>query len=373
MLEHVLSSGTGDIYVLLLLSVAYLHTNRFGKLARFITKMKQMDAAYLPLVQMEAFLKLKSAGGLEEALRIYLELETRYPGETHFHRGRDLIARAKDFSEFQKNARLLDFVNIPRPPKSLNNAPKSAYVGTLGKRGIKIHRAGRVPYALIMKITAAAAAAGVAVMLIAFAVSSGIAGRFFEKSPRPRQDTGAVDMMTLSGAEYDIIKNVRRDRVRVYYQSIHEMTGDFDRARRLIKAGDFNRAVTVLNGLMNSNVNFVVKEKADFLLKFVINSEDRAYEEIPYRTVIEKKYLYRGYAVHWRGLVTRVRDRDESQSFTLRVDGAGTGDDADVFSRRIMSGLAKGSRVELEGVIVDFLGPEQRAYIVSDKITVMGR
>lgn len=372
-LEHVLSSGTGDIYVLLLLSVAYLHTNQFGKLARFITKMKQMDAAFVPLLQMEAFLKLKSASGLEEALHIYLELETKYPGEPHFHRGRDLIARAKDFTQFQKNARLLDFVNIPRPPRRLENTGKSVFVGTLGKKGIKIHRSGTVSLKTVGKIGAIIAAACLAALVIAYAVSSGYPGRLFTKTYRPPRDTGPVDMITLSGTEYDIIKNMRADRVRVFYKSIHDMTEDFNRARRLIKSGEYNRAVTLLNGIMNSNVNYVVKEKADFLIKFVINSEDRVYEDIPCRSVIDKKYLYRGYAVRWRGVVTRIKERDESQVFTLRVDGAEAGGDADVFSRRIVKGLVKGSRVEMEGVIVDFMGQEKNAYIVSNRIIILPR
>jgi tetratricopeptide (TPR) repeat protein len=372
-LEKALSSGTGDIYVLLLLAVAYLYTDQFGKLARFITKMKDMNPSYIPLIQLDAFLKLKSAAGQSEALKLYIDLIARYPADPHIHRGRNLISSAGDFPDFQKNARLQDFVYIPRPPRKLKILEqKTSYVGTLGRRGIRIKKGIRVWWwiLLIVIIFAAAALASVGVW---FFISSGYFGMGQHRVKNPRADYSSIEMLSLGGSEYDLIKNIKKDRVFVYYQSVRDMTEDFNRARRLIKTERYNEALFVLNGLYNSNVNFVVKEKVDFLIKFVIDLEDRDFEEIPVAAVNKNKYRYRGYAIRWTGRIDRARERDESHILTIRLDSAGDepSGDADVYSGKIIPGLSKDTRVLLDGVIVDFIGKDRRAYIVSRNLRIL--
>lgn len=368
-----LDSGGGDIYVLLLLAVAYLYTDQFGKLARFITKMHDMNPSYMPLIQLEAFLKLKSAAGQSEALKLYIDLAVRYPADPHIHRGRNLIGSAIDFPGFQKDARLQDFVNIPRPSKKLKKPKqRSSYVGKLGKRGIKIKKGIGFRCWIILVL-----------ILVSIAVLTSLGAWFFtdrdffgsgeRRVKNPRADYTSVDMLSLGGTEYDLVKNIKKDRVAVYYHSVRDMTDEFNRARKLIKAEKYNDALYILNGLYNSNVNFVVKEKVDFLIKFVIDLDERDFEEVPYSLVNENKYRYRGYAIRWKGRVEKARELDESQILTIRLD---SGDDepsgeADVYSGKIIPGLMKNTRVLLEGVIVDFIGKDRRAYIVSRSLKVL--
>ncbi|OHD64008.1 MAG: hypothetical protein A2176_15970 [Spirochaetes bacterium RBG_13_51_14] len=371
-LEKVLSSGVGDIYVLLLLSVAYLYTGQFGKLARFVTKMKDMNSSYLPLKQMEAFLKLKSAAGQAEALQLYIDLTARYPADAHLHRGRSLIGAASDFSALQKNARLQDFVNIPRPDGSLKKAYSTNLPGPQGRRMSGMHRNARIRVTLIAMISVAGltALAGTGVWYL---VRSGMLGDAVSKIVKPNRDYSSIDMVSVSGMEYDLVKNIKKDRVAVYYQSARDMTDDFNRARQLIKAERHNDAVIMLNGLYNSNVNFVVKEKVEFLIKFIMNQEDRHFDEIPYPTVGKNKYRYRGYAVRWKGRVDAVREKDRSQIVAVTVDDA-RGEPAgavDVYSGRIIPGLKKGARVLMEGIIVDFLGTDKRIYVDARNMRVI--
>jgi tetratricopeptide (TPR) repeat protein len=373
-LEKALSSGAGEIYILLLLSVAYLHTDQFGKLARFITKMKDMNPSYMPLIQLDAFLKLKSAAEQGEALRLYIDLIAQYPADPHIHRGRNLISAAGDFLYFQKNARLQDFVNIPRPSRNLKKTErKTAYVGTLGRRGIKIQKDIRVRWRWVFLILIIIAAAAMASLGAWFFMGSGHLGKGFMITKNPRADYSSIDLLSLGGTEYDLVKNIKKDRVAVYYESVRDMTDDFNRARKLIKAEKYNDALFVLNGLYNSNANFVVKEKVDFLIKFVIDLEDRDFDETPFAAMNKNKYRYRGFAVRWKGRIDRVRERGESQIYTIRLDPSGVdpSGDADVFSGKILPGLRKGSLVLLEGVIVDFIGKDRRAYIVSRNLRIL--
>lgn len=373
-LEKVLSSGFGNSYVLLLLSVAYLFTDQFGKLARFITKMKEMDPSYLPLIQLEAFLKLKSAATREDALKIYIELAARYPSDAHIHRGRRLVSETADFADFQKNALLYDFISVSRPPRALKKkAHRTVFTGTLGRRGIRIlkERAG-LPRPLVL---------GAVVMAVVLTVGAGawfLSGTELMRSivtgggKRPA-DADTVEMVTVSGTEYDLSRSVKKESVPVYYQSARDMTLDFNRARKLIKDGRYNEALYILNGLSASNINFVVKEKVEFLVTFVINQEDREFEEVPCRTVSDNKFRYRGYAVRWRGRVEGVKERDGSQVAAVEVrtasgEPAGT---ADIFYKRPDPALAAGSRVVMEAVIMDFIGKEKRPYLVVKSVKLL--
>jgi hypothetical protein len=372
-LEGVLSSGAGGVYVLLLLSVAYLYTDQFGRLARFIAKMKEKNPEYLPLIQLEAFLKIKSAASHEEVFNLYRELAVEYPGDPHIRRGGELIDNAGDFTAFQKNALLQDFVHIPRPPRELKKiAKKTAYSDTLSQRGQTSYRHARYfpgPYFIII---------GIAVFFVL-----GIAATWYVIDPEfyrtalvhlgKNRDFRAIDMISVSGMDYDLVKNMKRDRVQVYYQSARRMTDDFNRARRLIKSEKYNEALLLLNGLYYSNINFAVKEKVDFLIKFVLGLDDRQFANVPYQTVIQKKYLYRGYAVSWKGTAEKVRERGDSLSFMLNVEegnGKAQGS-ADVYSDRAVEGLKPGSSVRVEGIIADFVGKDKTAYITAKNVRVL--
>jgi len=374
-LEKVLSSGAGDIYVLLLLSVAYLHTDQFGKLARFITKMREMNRSYMPLIQLEAFLKLKSAASKEEALKVYIDLMAKYPADPHIHRGRGLVSGAADFRDFQKNARLQDFVSIPAPPRSLKKtAIKSVYTGMLDRRGVRIIRDRHFPWRRIGLVMLATA---LAVSLVMFGVwlftGPGFLAGAVRRAGLSRADYSGIDRVTLGGTEYDLVKNMAPERVPVYYQSVRDMTADFNRARTLIKAGQHNDAILLLNDLYNSNVNFVVKEKVAFLIKFVTDLEDRDYSEVPYANVEKNRYRYRGFAVRWKGRIGKIKQRGGSQVFTMSIDAPGdkSGGAADVYSPGVMPGLSDGTRVQLDGVIMDFIGKEKRAYVMSRNIRIL--
>ena len=372
-LERALSSGAGEIYVLLLLSVAYLYTDQFGKLARFLTKMKEKNPGYLPLIQLEAYLKLKSSASYEEALRIYAGLGAKYPADAHIRRSLNLLGKTADFPSFQKNARLQDFVSIPRPRSALKTkARRREYAGAPGSRTVGIDRGVRPHSRLRLKIVIAACAAAVGAAVGWDLINSVFIQKAVVKMQRPGRDFSGVDMISVNGTDYDLVKNIKKDRFPIYYQTAREMTGDFDRARRLIKSEKYNEALIVLNGLYSSNINFTVKEKVDFLIKFVINAEDRDYSDISYKTVSGKKFLYRGYAVRWRGTAARVRVKNDSQTFTLRVDGGGRAEsvDADVYSGRIIPGLKNGSTIVLEGVIVDFLGKNKTIYIDAKNVLI---
>jgi hypothetical protein len=285
----------------------------------------------------------------------------------------NLLGKTADFRNFQKNARLQDFVFIPRPPGALKkNVRRMKYAGKPDAINISIDSDVRPPMGLRVKVIIAACIVALGVAVGWDIINSVFIQKAIVKITKPRHDFSSVDMISVSGTDYDLIKSITRDKLPVYYQSAREMTGDFDRARRLIKSEKYNEALIILNGLYSSNINFTVKEKVDFLIKFVINAEDRDFSDISYRTVSRKKFLYRGYAVRWKGTAARVRERDNSQIFTMSIAGSGAegAGEAEVYSGKIIPGLKTGSPIVVEGVIVDFLGKNKTIYIDSRNVRV---
>ena len=224
-----------------------------------------------------------------------------------------------DFAAFQKDALLSDFVSVPRPSRSLKKkAHRKVFVGTLGRRGIRIERDRAGARRLAVRIAVVAAVLLVAAAAGWFLPGSGLLRFILPRGGKPAADNETIDMVTISGTEYDLARSVKRETVPVFYQSARDMTADFNRARKMIKDGRYNDALYVLNGLNASNINFVVKEKVEFLVTFVISQEDRDFEEIPFRTVSGSTYRYRGYAVRWRG---RIEGAKERVAQVLRMPG----------------------------------------------------
>ena len=366
-LEKVLAGGYGDSYVLLLLSVGYLCTDQFGKLARFITKLKEKSPHYLPLTQLEAFLKLKAAATREEALALYLDLEERYPADPHIQRGRRLIAGTDDFGTLQKEAKLNDFVYIPRPPRDFKKTRNTAYMAWLGKKRIKIYRTRRWVWG-ILSAFAVAIAAVMAGWGIARMAGNGRLGIFSDDENRPK-DLKQVDMVTVSGMDYDLVRTVKPDAVPVYYRSAKELTSDFNRARLLIKQGKYNSALYILNGISQSNVNFSVREKVEFLIRFVISQEERDYEAVPFSHVGNNAYRYLGYAVRWRGIVDAIKRRGEGQKMVMEAAWDGQRIQIDVYSPKPLEDIKKGTAVIVDGVITGIIGKEKRIYITAHEVT----
>ncbi len=78
-------------------------------------RLRSIDQHYPPLVRLELFLHLKSAENAPSALSRYIDAMQRLPGDRRIARAIASIRRAGDFSSFQRNARLLDYVPIERP------------------------------------------------------------------------------------------------------------------------------------------------------------------------------------------------------------------------------------------------------------------
>lgn len=349
-LEEATASKPNHPYPYFLLAVIYLFAGRLASAEKVLSSIETEYSGYMPAVHLRAFLAMKAAGSFDEALAFYVSQIKLYPDDIVLKQGAGLIRASGSFSELQKTARLQSFVSVSSPPRELNDnrlweknfVKKSpVYRQPKADRGFFKAIAGRKAFIVSGAVCAAALAA---VFLLNV------------KSEKQKSHAIArvLDETELSGPSAGLINVINKKKPAHFYASTEKLSADFNAAKRLIKAGNSNEAVLLLNKIAESNASFQVKEKVAFLLSFVINMEDREYESLSFKNLADKPYLYRGYAVEWTGRAANLKERDGSCSFTLLVDYSneifsGT---ADVFYESPEPRFANGDRVIVKGVFV---------------------
>jgi len=375
LLERIVESGVDDPYPEFLLSVSYLHLDLFSRAQDLLKIHIGKRPEYMPAVQLDAFLRLKSASGYEEALKFYLELIERYPADAHLRKAGKMISGTRDFTELQKSARIYDFVEIPSTPARLKKAAGSG----IRARGIipfpdkqeeRVHGETGPREKLKPWILKAA------VILLPM-VLVGTGGYFYFSKIENMIKTGKnaagkeIDMVTISGNDYDLIKRVNRKENPEFYNSVDDMKKDFDHARSLIKEGKMNSALRLLNKIRNSNVSYIVKEKVDFLVRFVRESDERVYEKIPVSQTEKRPWLYRGFAVSWNGRIANLKKKNRSSTFTLLVDYHGQdrfSATVEVYTVADTGDLKNGDMALVEGILMNRISGGPSLYVVGKNV-----
>jgi hypothetical protein len=364
LLEKITKQNTKEPYPYFLLCVSYLLCNKFGDADIMIKKVRAADPAYLPLKQLEIFLLLKSASGIEEVLSACIEKLEQYPDDKYFRKMMQTLHNASDFSILQKEAKLTDFVHIPKP-KSVR-IPDN-YQRDFGKPE-KLNRTRKSKS--IKKII-------FIIILIILTFLIGAASYIYYTNPQlllsknnKERNPLPIDNISIDILQYELIDKILKSKPLVYYYSNNELINDFNKAKVLIKNEKYNEATVILNKIANSNANYRVKERNEFLQKFISNIEFKKYDAVPIEQVLQKPYLYKGYFIKWDGKIANLKGNENKIQFNLLInykDYRFSGI-IDVFSNKIYKDLLNGDIVTLEGTIINTIGPNNRIYLVSDKI-----
>ncbi len=369
LLEGLVGSGTGDPYVLFLLSIACLYLDEFQKALKIMEKLGQSWSAQVPYLQLHSFLALKSAPDKGTAVRIYSDLAGRHPGDRLSKRLLNRLIAAEDFPLFQRNAKLTDFVTIPRPPR-VTAGRGWGRIETPGKIG----KSAGFPLIASVKIVLKTAAVLLALSIL---VMAGALIRFggpdnliaFMRGGTPGSDV--IERVSLDGYSYDLVTGKSAGTGAKFYYSSGELVEDFNRAKSLIRNGRHNDALAILNRIYSGNVSFVVKEKTEFLIRWITHVEERNFEEIPFADVKSNPNLFRGYSLRWKGKVANQVRRQDSVSFTLLVDYREKGTFSgvvEVFYEGPARGLENGSPVRVDGVLTSVMRGPERLYLVARQV-----
>lgn len=359
-LEKGYSSGDTTPYSIFLLAVSLIYSNNFSRANAILEHLQRVDPFYEPFVQLKSFLSLKSAVSREEAMHIYVAALEKLPSDNLLRKTLRILEDAKDFTAFQKNVKLNELVDLPVPGKKRITRINTSTGKVKIRRGRKI----TIPrIALIAFVTVCV----LFFVLFSLYYSSLVKKFTGDKSISDR--SGKVDMVDLSGAGYGIVDRISSNKTPEFYTSGDLVISDFNEARRLLKKGEFNKGVMLLNRIQNSNASFMVKEKCEFLIKYVMDSDERIYEEIDVAKLNEKLYLYRGSSVKLKGKVANMKQAKGGKSFTLMVgyDGSNFKGITLIFDPKNTS-FENGDIVEVNGLFITGMGKGNVPYISGEKI-----
>ena len=132
----------------------------------------------------------------------------------------------------------------------------------------------------------------------------------------------------------------------------------------------------LINKISASNANFTVKEKADFLRKFILDVDGREASGVSYGDVAKRPYLYRGMIVQWRGKTANLRRKEGKMYFNLLIEYRDNGvfsGIVDAYSQKDYEKLTNGDIVDVRAIFVNTIGGDDRVYLVVQNITVPGR
>jgi tetratricopeptide (TPR) repeat protein len=344
LLEKVVSSDERNPYPYLLLAISHLLSDRFNLADEIIKKIRNIDPNYRPLAQLEAFLKLKAAPNIESAVRDYIDILGKFPGDRRIKRALGVLSRTKNFGGFQRDARLGDYVDIPKPPAGVH----------LRARTPGYPSPPLLPKKMKSKIIIFFVVIILLLPLILFREE--LHDRVLTKKiGLKREDRGRIEQVTLEGRGFDLIEKINKGKTPEFYYSSEAISADFNRAKRLMKSGKYNEALLLLNRIYNSNANLMVKERVEFLRRFTAGIEDREQGTASWKEISAKPHLYYGVSVNWSGRVANLRKREKGFVFNLLVDYRSNdvfSGISDVYSEREYDRVSNGSAVSVHAVYI---------------------
>ena len=360
LLEGVIESGERDPYPYILFALSLLLSDQFSRADSALKRLRMIDPEYRPFLHLDLFLFMKSAASLDSVVSRYVTVLNRYPDDRYIAKMLRHLRDVRDFSDFQKRARLQEFVYLPKPQKSaFPSRDRDAAGGKSSARRI------------LLLIGAIAVIVLIAILYTnRRTIYEYLGGERVSDAKRVRD----IDRINLGFPRYDLFTRISRKKTDVFYPSNESIEKDFNSAKNLIKKGAYNSALMLLNKLNNSNVTLMVKERVEFLIKFILDVDERNFEKISYEKVLKRPFLYKGFAVQWTGRIANLRRKDGRLFFNLLVDYRDVNifsGITDVYAERDVEEIENGDIVVLKAILINIIGSEKRLYLVAEEIEKM--
>jgi DNA-binding Xre family transcriptional regulator len=330
-----------------------------------IETIERINPSYIPYIQLKAFLAIKSSSGREEALANYISALEKNPSDKFLRKGLNLIEKATDFSKFQREIKISDLVHIPKPKEKNSSFKAYKYSGKNLRSGTFRFKFNKLIYLLLFLIVIVSIISLIIFMPFNFTSKE-------DKIGLSAANLNTIDMTELGGIGFGVINKINKEKTPEFYPSEDALIRDFNEARRLMKKGEFNKAAIILNKISNSNAGFQVKERCDFLIKFILDSDERVYDDIDMNRIGEKPYLYRGCALKLIGKVANLKETNTGTSFSVMIDydGKSVKGICEIYDYA-KSVIKNGNIVEVKGVFVLNIGKVGTPYILSKKISIL--
>lgn len=346
-------ASSRDPYIMVLCSMAYLQLNKFTKADELLSKVESFASSYPLLNQLKAFLYLKAAPDFESAISYYGELLAKYPNDKTLARSLRRLRKVRNFTEFQRNAKIDNFVKLEKPIKSCTREFQPIIKNNTRINISESLFQKRLLYKGVLFVAVVAMISGIAILLWKY--HSFFVHRTNEEKLSQYKE---IDQVTLDSSGFDLIERISKKKQPELYLSSKMIIEDFTSAKWLIKKQRYNEALKKINKIIHSNANMSVKERASFLKRFILAIDERQWEEIPYSEIMQKPYLYGGYSIMWKGKIANLRKKGNTSAFNLLVDyrtEAQFSGIAEIFCENCSNELKNGDLVVVKGIFFDII------------------
>ncbi|HNX59891.1 MAG TPA: hypothetical protein PKK43_12380, partial [Spirochaetota bacterium] len=145
------------------------------------------------------------------------------------------------------------------------------------------------------------------------------------------------------------------------YENEDDLRADYEKARMLMKNSKYNDALLILNRINNSNAQPGIRDRVQFLVKYISGIGDRDAEMIPCEKISADPVLYRGVMISVTGIVKETYGKKGTSSMSI-VPDSDKNRVVEIYSNT-MSHFKVNDRLKVEGMFSQTVGKESRLYI----------
>lgn len=296
-----------DSYLQYILILSYLHTGNFYKVDQLLKVQKRYHTESKIVDEIDAYIILKGAPTIDQPLIKYIELSEKFHDDKKIKYVLSLIRSAEDFKKLQKSILLEQCISLTKPGyrrKILNR-----------KKSIRIN----FKY-YIYRTTVIILSSFILFVIIFILVSTFVKRSKIQYNTSPQQNE-LTEIIDLNDLRYSIIDKDLKSNFENTYEIENDLKKDFVKSQYLIKDSKYNDGLIILNKILNSNANYKVKEKAQFLIEFIddIELNNRDFTNIDLKNFISSPEIYRGVVFKSNGIVNNISNKETKTVFTLDV------------------------------------------------------
>jgi hypothetical protein len=298
-LESIRAHESHNPILIFLHAYASVSAGDLGASLSSLERLKQRFPAYVPGRELAAFMRFKSAPERNQSIAPYLELSTEGVHSRHIKKLIKNIRSVYDFQSFQKSLNLADALPLDEInfEDTIRDNSRNVSVSKHGKRKLI-----RIPFGIIA--LGLIAFSLIAVLLHVF-INTDIVSSIFSKSSR---DLSPVDRADISRERYPVV-DIKIKNAPYLYKDESALKNDYEKARQLIKDGQGEDALLIINYIKNSNAQLAVRDRAAFLASYVAGMDNRIAKRTEISALTEKPLLWQGILVTIRGSVVSLEKK----------------------------------------------------------------
>lgn len=332
--EECLTYDRNDYLVYYYLGLAYIFRKNYEDAYKFLAKAYKLNSEDTSVINAIAFLNLKD-GNIQEAINYWLDALDIEPKNVNIKRNLEKVRKTKDVKKLAEIAKAEDFIGFKIRRRIYLKFDLILFI----RKNIKYITAGIIP-----------------VVIIGYFL-------FFKPSDNKRivkPDISFKDEFNVKSLkeielpdikdDYIIDRNIKKSLFRFTKSDAQFM---FNRCKKYIKEKKYNLATVIINKILHSNLNFIIKEKFSILKRFIPEiNKFNIKDNITYSELMNFPTIYEDIYVIWQGKVEDIELDEENNITEFKVivkESESAVGVANIYFNQLLPVLKEGINIKLLG------------------------